>query len=284
MRNRPCLAALTLLALAAIASAALPPVPTLVPAPLERVAFLGASATHGYGTHVQIDDRRRTTDLGRTFAAAVRGDGTNVSRHSSFLFFRNPDRYGRMLLDAARKQKPTLVFGVDYLFWYGYGNVASEAARLERLETGLKRLEEFDVPVIVGDFPDMTPAVGLMLGRSQMPEKLTLQKLNVRVNAWIAEKPDERLLFPLSDLVADMQSGRTIHAAGHEWTTEDGTSLIQADQLHPTVDGLIAMVQRLVDMLHASDLGVTRDAFEVDPAAIKDRMVGLMRNGSRKAG
>ena len=51
--------------------------------------------------------------------------------------------------------KPTLVVGVDYLFWFAYGP-GPEEKRVERVDKALKGLDALACTVLLCDLPDMT--------------------------------------------------------------------------------------------------------------------------------
>lgn len=125
------------------------PQPTVL---LDRVAVIGASATCGFGVQTAVEGPFGPTTAPADLATAIRAvfdmHGP-VNKQCSFFFFSNPMTVGPTLMDAALESDPTIVFALDYLFWYGYGSrdvhgqpiAGNEAARLELLEAGFKQLE-----------------------------------------------------------------------------------------------------------------------------------------------
>src|SRR5262249_34035492 len=120
---------------------------------------------------------------------------------STEMFFLAPDSTARSTVEKALALEPTLVIGIDFLFWFGYGVVRSESERLTHLQQGLELLERFSCPVLVATLPDMSEAVGKMLYEAQVPRFETLEELNDRIETWVNEHP-RAALVPLPELVA----------------------------------------------------------------------------------
>ena len=254
---------------------------------LDNVVMIGASATAGFGVQMRFEhdgrNASRPVNFSTVFDAARREPFNATHGFGSTLFFTAPNVFGPNSVNRAQELKPTLLVGIDFLFWYGYGNMGShatiesrEAARLEMLERGLALLERFDCPIILGDFPDMSPAVGRMISPSQMPELETLEKLNRRVREWVDAR-DQVRLYPLADIVQRMRAGEDMTLGGYTWTGELARGLVQSDELHPTVDGLIALSQLLVDVLESFEPGSTQDRFELDRERVRARLIERLR-------
>ena len=210
--------------------------PAHAPDVLDRVVVLGASVSDGLFLQYDLQD---------VLELMIERDHAPVLASSSVVFFSDPLGTGREQIDFAREAGATLLVGVDYLFWFAYGlttaegrPLASEEERLPMLERGLAFLDELDCPIVVGDFPDMSDSVGLMLMRSQVPEPATLVALNDRLSAWAAERPDVSVV-PLASVHAEMRSGRTFTMGRQRWA--EGTVLLQPDQLHANTLGLVGL-------------------------------------------
>lgn len=228
---------------------------------LESVVFVGASATAGFGVIVTDPEKAKRSlplPLSASFIGAVTslGDEATLRNVGSSLFFLSPGVTGKAQIDRAIEARPTLVVGIDFLFWYGYGSddgaggvLQSETGRLEKLKLGFAELERIDasVPIVVGDFPDMSAAVGKMISQDQMPAPSTLASLNEALRTWAKGRPNV-LLFPLSELAGKLKGGEPISIAGVTFRNDDGR-LLQSDQLHPTARGSIAMSLRLAELL-----------------------------------
>jgi hypothetical protein len=127
--------------------------------------------------------------MARVSAGEVTGD-------ASGLFFTNPGVMGSAQVDATLTQEPrvTMVFADDFLFWFVYGALSAdrtpikeESQRLQLLENGLaqlNRIVDAGVPLVVGDVPDMSLAVGKMLSKAQMPKLETIARGPRTSHAW----------------------------------------------------------------------------------------------------
>ena len=255
------LAAVTSLALAGLAVADPPPRVT-------RISAVGASVTLGYGTPVELVDV-----LGATLVKAPEAS----EGHASELFFTSPAQYAQALLDDALEGEPQVLFALDYLFWFGYGAgdseglpLPSEEARLDLLEEGLEYLEAVECTLVLGDFPDMSPAVGRMLYAEQVPEPETLVRLNERLRAW-ADERERTLVVPLFELAARVRSGESFELGRRSFTAERAAGFMQEDQLHPTREGLVALAQISVDALIEAELARPGD-FDLETDAILERL------------
>ena len=250
---------------------------TEVPA-LRRVVVLGASLSQGYG----LESAGTKLTFADVVEASLRDPHEPVLSKASLLFFTRPEATGKAQVDAASAEKPTLVVGLDFLFWYGYGFFASEKDRLALLEKGLSELERMDCPVLVGDFPDVSLAARSPAGSSgsarpgllapeQVPGPSTLRKLNERIRAWAATRKNV-VVVPLGDLVARRTSGEDLVIHGNRWSSAALAGFVQPDRLHPTLEGTIALWLGSLDALVAGRRDVPTSAFEWDAAAISRRL------------
>lgn len=238
--------------------------PAVIPCPrLERVAVVGASASDGFLAQLVLDESGEARIIDLAFSDVVQAllldEAAIVSRHTDYQFFSNPEEYGPALLADALKQEPTLIVGVDLLFWYAYGtaygttNVEEEvAARTRNLERGFVLVADLPCPLILGDFPDMSSAAPWMLPRHMIPSDEALAALNEQLYDW-AEGQDDVIVFPLHDLHRQMKSGEPLHIGDNEWDAEAARALLLTDGLHPSDEGLIALGLKVADLLVAED-------------------------------
>src|SRR6266705_2377773 len=122
--------------------------------PWQRVVVIGASASAGFvlsepfgGT---LTSRCR---LNRYLDAAITVPHSPVESLASSLFFMNPEAFAPVQVAAATNARPTLVVGLDFLFWFCYGDGSTDAERAQRFEGGLKLLDQLHCPLVVGDIP-----------------------------------------------------------------------------------------------------------------------------------
>lgn len=247
---------------------------------LDRVALVGASATSGFGAVISNDAGTSTlTTLSQVFAAAVNRTPPPVITHlGHIMFFNAPMDIGPDLVSAALDADPTLVIGVDYLFWYGHGSrgrdgrpITDEMDRLDLLDEGLAQLERFECPVVVGDYPDVTPAIGFMISAAQVPDPDTREILNARVREWAAERPNV-IVLPFAQLVESMRANEGFMAGDRSWPAGSEKVLVQPDRLHPTTQGLIAIVQMVVHELLLAFPELRPADFELDPDRLIERL------------
>lgn len=268
-----------------------------------RVQVIGASASAGFGVRPPVERGApgRLASVTLATIAQCAGNGScRVKGDATGLFFGAPLPTGTEQVSAllAQDPRPTTVFAVDFLFWFTYGALAvddgrapvtDESQRLRGLEAGLALLDrvvDAQIPLVVGDIPDMSPAVGKMLSRAQMPKAETLAKANERIRAWAEGKPRVAVL-PLARLVDDLRSGKPFEAGRRSWSEEADGPLIQRDQLHPTFAGTVALLARTEQSANERFLGVRQPnapgapaAFEHDPSKVGARV----RESIRAAG
>src|SRR5689334_1804853 len=101
--------------------------------------------------------------------------------------FMNPDAFAPTQVEAATNARPTLVIGVDFLFWFCYGDGRTDSERAQRFEQGLKLLEQIPCPLVVGDIPDVSAATNTgIISNEQVPSASARAAANKRLKAWAA--------------------------------------------------------------------------------------------------
>jgi hypothetical protein len=254
--------------------------------PLNRVAVIGASATAGFGVTLRYDTGEFKTyefaDIAEVTRELIRHDDSKVSGLGNALFFTSPLQIGRRQIDLAHQADPTLLLALDFLFWYGYGGrdverkliprgQAGEATRLALLDRGLAMLDEFSCPIAVGDFPNVSDAVAYMLQARQIPSPGVLQALNARVHAWASEHPNV-ILIPLASIMDSMNSDEAFEAGQRTWPAGSKGLFVQRDHLHPTLDGMIVVLQETATHIAAQLEVVELSDFDLDYEAVKLRL------------
>ena len=219
-------------------------------APL-RIAVIGASASAGFGC-----SWRETRDDG-DYSGSFRLDDMLklacpdleivTTDAASGFFFLAPTANGAKAAKRARDFNPNCVVALDFLFWYCYGDdgpeggaLRDESERLVKLEKGLAELAAFDVPIVVGDIPDMSRAVGKMLSARQMPSPDTLAKANERFLAWAKERTNVRVV-PLARMQRQLMEEGALEIGTDRLVATKDAPLLQRDELHPTPHGLAGL-------------------------------------------
>lgn len=207
------------------------------PAPL-AVAIVGASVSAGFvdGPLSGGSPDNRTVPLLAVLRGWLRQTGGRVQSRADLVMFLDAESSGSRQVGQTRRNPPDLVVAIDFLFWFGYGHVRGAAGderalRLARLEQGLSLLDSLEVPLLVGDLPDMQGAARRMIHPRQIPSPEVLAALNERIGAWAAGRPRVRL-FRLGDQVRAMKGqGVELPLAQGPFATPPG-SLLQGDRLH----------------------------------------------------
>jgi len=216
-----------------------------------RIAVIGASASAGFGCSWR--ETRDDGDYGGSFRLAdmlkfACPDLQIVTTDAaSGFFFLAPIENGAEAAKRARKFKPDCVVALDFLFWYCYGDdgpeggaLRAESDRLIKLEKGLAELATFNVPIVVGDIPDMSRAVGKMLSARQMPSPDTLAKANERFLAWVKERTNVRVV-PLARMQRQLMEESALEIGADRLVATKDAPLLQRDELHPTPQGLAGL-------------------------------------------
>ena len=288
---------------------ATPPAPIVAGHLYDRIAVVGASASDGFGVSVRADappvdltapvDPNAKPNVAKKptpvqlnlsdvlrYAAKTTTYGTTSQRvimhhYSSGFFFTNPGPIGQGEIYRALKIKPTLVLGLDFLFWYVYGTVTAEgkpmttgADRFSNLELGLEQLDRIvsaGIPLVIADIADMHDAIGKMLSENQVPDIDTIEKVNTRIMEWVKARPLVKIML-LSQILETLKKGGSIDLAGKSWNPAELGALLQDDQLHPTFAGTVVIAAGLIDLAKSNDPS-TPPPFDFDPKLIRKRVL-----------
>lgn len=241
--------------------------PASAPAPqiLRKVFVVGASASAGFSLN------GRKHPLLPCIDAVVLGAHEKYASNATELFFMNPEATAENQIDEALGANATLIIGVDYLFWMGYGLVKNDDARLAMLEKALKFLEAAKCPVLISEFPDMSPAIGKMLMKEQVPSKESLIKLNERVREWASKHPNV-VLVNLPKFIDQLRSGEEVTLHGNRYEKGSTRKLLQADELHPTAEGTAILALIAMDALCNANKSIPDSAIEWSIPKVLERM------------
>lgn len=213
----------------------------------ERIAVVGASSTAGFGLVSDGGAKARLSDF---LNAAIEPEHAIVYDGGSELLFLNPEGLGTAQIAAAEAVGPTLLVGIDFLFWFFYGDGATTADRLARLEGGLALLERFDCPIVVGDLPYMIKAAGGMIPWSMMPDAEGFAPANARITEWAAAH-DNVTLVALDAVHEQLESGGRYTSGSFAWDPAKQGPLLQGDALHPNMPGTGALAVEILAALAA---------------------------------
>jgi hypothetical protein len=234
---------------------------------LQRVAITGASVTSGHG----VTTPPIRGDLGAyriNFKHIIEGmmlvPHDEVGFFGDLMFFRNSRTDAEEYIQQIIEFEPTLVIGIDYLFWFAYGSTPADqkpdSYKLERLNFALSLLDEIQAPLIIGDLPDVREAVGRMLSPNQVPDESLLQSLNARIYSWATHRGNV-LVLPANEYWKRMMNDEEITIMGHTWPEGSQATLLQGDMLHTTLEGTVAAALFIEESLGTHGL-------ETDPYVI----------------
>ncbi|MDA0802952.1 MAG: hypothetical protein O2819_04250 [Planctomycetota bacterium] len=262
---------------------------------LDRVVVIGASASDGFGAGIRARIGKLTgvepTDLRTVIETTIDPDPAVLVSYATRTMFLSPHATGADEVRHAMRERPTLVVGLDFLFWYVYGTTGvddqplrNESARLESLEVGLAELDRLLGPVdaenasrmgrtmlVVGEIPDLNDAHSSMLGEAQIPEPTTIVAANARLKEWVAQHPNRAVIVPMYTLTKDALSGQPTTFGGVAWTPAVDGALLQDDHLHPTFEGLVALWARSLESLRDGGAEIRAD-INLDPRVHRARI------------
>lgn len=218
--------------------------------PWNNVVVIGASASAGFVLSEPFGGTNTTNCKLRFYLdAAIAAPHPPLKDFSTALLFMNPVDLSQQEIDSAVAARPTLVIGVDFLFWSCYGDGLSEAGRLQRFDRGLKLLEQFKCPVVVGDIPDVSSATNTgIISAEQVPNAATLAQANYRLHAWAMKHP-QVVVVPLSKFLKDVAADKAVTIHGLVFRAGTTRRLMQDDHLHPTPAGATLLALGILDAL-----------------------------------
>jgi hypothetical protein len=238
---------------------------------LDRIVVIGASVSRGFTKSEPFGGEKSTTlRFDRYLDAALTAPHGKIINDSNHLFFSSVEEQAQTQLNRLNHRKPTLVVAVDFLFWFLYGEPDRVGNRLQSFDRGLAMLERIDAPLVIGDIPDTSAAIGRMLSRRMVPDAKTLEEANRRLAAWAAGKPGVSILS-LSSFVKSvesdtkLQAGPLTIASGRTW------SLLQDDRLHPTPVGNAMLA--LATLATLLDNGLEKEAVLWDPESVAGEVI-----------
>jgi hypothetical protein len=208
----------------------------------ERVAVMGASMSAGFALDVEVG---RLVSMAEVVDRALTVEHAPVAGAADVFFFMRPREVGKELAEKALAARPTLVVGLDFLFWYGYGFFRTDEERLESLEAGLAELARVDCPLVLGDLPDMSESIGKMLRADQVPKPACLARLNARIAEWARARG--ATLVPLAATLDGLRQGGVVRSGVRTYAGQAARALLQPDRLHPTLEGLACVTVMALD-------------------------------------
>jgi hypothetical protein len=218
------------------------------------VVIIGASASAGFVMTEPLGGPE-TTDCKLRFYldAAIAAPHPRLRDFSTALMFLNPDALGPQQVDAAVAARPTLVIGVDFLFWSCYGRGLTDAGRLQHFEAGLKLLDQLHCPLVLGDLPDASAATNTgIISADMVADAAVRAAANQRLKTWAASRPRVAIV-PLANFMKRVAANQSVIVHGRKFAAGKTRAFLQADELHPTPQGAALLALGIFDALVKRD-------------------------------
>lgn len=236
------------------------------PDTLRHVVVIGASASAGHGTGSEIGTHGLDVTLAEVLRVMIESKEGRITDASDSLFLVAPESTGAEQARAAGEGDPSCVIAIDFLYWLAQGNLKSLEDRQGRLAIGLKHLEGFECPLLIGELPTLHGGPSRGSSARSAPDPQTLEALNRSIVAW-ADARTNVLIVPLGKTLADLYEGMPVQVAGNRWIPPEALSeILQKDGRHPTVVGLGMIASLCLERLIEEDL-VSGSAVDLDAKA-----------------
>lgn len=241
----------------------------------QKVVMVGASASAGFTVREPLGGTNTLLlRLNRHVDAALRSPHPPVLNVASSLFFLQPESTGRAQVSRALQEKPSLVLAVDFPFWFCYGKGTNDTDRLQRFEQGLRLLEPLTCPIVIGDLPDASAAVDVILRPDQMPSTNALAVANARLRTWATTRTNVTLVS-LATLIQVAEHNRAFSLHGKSIPAGHTRALLQSDNLHPSPEGSAVIALTMLDALQ-SKFHFPDHEIQWDPAALVRAVRGTL--------
>ena len=217
-------------------------------APWGRIVMVGASASAGFILSEPFGGTNTVKcRLNFYLDAALAVPHEPVRNLATAAFFLNPEAFGRVQIENAVKARPTLVVGVDFLFWFCYGQGRTDEERLQRFENGLKLLDAIKCPLVIGDIPDASYATNTgIISPDQVPSPEARTAVNRRLKEWVAAHP-QVVIVPVSDFMRTVMANQALTIHGQTLPAGKSRAIFQNDQLHPNPRGAATLALGIMD-------------------------------------
>ncbi len=257
-----------------------------VPA-LAKIAVLGASVSAGFGLDPTANpfagDQSRV-QIAQIVDASILAAHGAPHNGADLAFFTAPEAVGKRSIAAAKAEKPTAIVAIDFLFWMGYG-AGSDDKRADRLDAGLKQLETFECPVLVGDLPDFRGAGTnpMYLPPSSIPPAEAIASMNKRIYSWAKEHKNV-VIVPMGEMLRKVIVDEEFTVAGTTFGKGSKARLMQADNLHTTLEGTCGLWAIAVEAWRAADPTLPAEAFLIDIPALAKKTEEAAANAAPAKG
>jgi hypothetical protein len=245
-----------------------------------RVIVTGASVTSGFGVTtppIEDDLGAYPVNMKHIMEGVITSDHEEVKFLGNLLFFKNSRANATAYIEKIKGYKPTLVIGIDFLFWFGHGTPpeGNDVAtyRMEKLNFALDLLDQLSVRMVIGNLPNVRNAVGRMLSASQVPTEKTLQELNERIFTW-CKSHENVTIIDVHGLWNKALQDEEIVLFEHTWPAGSQEKLLQKDMLHTTFEGTVAASLLVIEAIDV-------DCVETNPKVIMQKAASSARKEAK---
>ena len=240
--------------------------------PWSKIVVIGASASGGFVLSEPFGGTNTTRcKLNYYLDAAVTAPHAPVKNFATALLFLSPDALAAQEIEAATNSRPTLVIGVDFLFWFCYGDGPTDADRARHFEAGLKLLERIPCPLVIGDIPDASSATNTgIISVAQVPSETARRAANARLKQWAAARPQVAVV-PLAEFMQAVKANAAIKLHNGSLPAGKTRALLQADGLHPNPRGAAVLSLGILDALTKSQKRFSAAAVDWNPDEVFQR-------------
>jgi hypothetical protein len=237
--------------------------------PWNRIVVIGASASAGFVLSEPFGGTNTLNCKLRFYLnAAITAPHAPLQDFSSALMFLSPVAFSQQQVEAAIAAKPTLVIGVDFLFWSCYGDGMTDAQRLQRFESGLKLLEKIPCALVVGDIPDASAATNTgIISADQVANASVRAAANTRLKQWAASRPHVAIV-PLANFMSKVAANQAVTVHGQTFAAGKTRAFLQSDGLHPTPPGAALLTIGILDALVNKDPEFSAKAVRWSPKEV----------------
>ena len=215
----------------------------------EKPVVIGASVSDGYDHREPIGGvESEKLSLEHYLTKLIRVPHGKITNFGNKFYFIRPLGVSEKQVENASKLKPSVVLAPDYLFWLVYGNHGGEKNRMVNLIKGLKLLETFGCPMVVGNIPDASKAVYKMLAPSQIPKFSTMDAANKKIMEW-AKTRSNVVILDNKNFMKQSHADEEIKLRYKTIDKGQTRKLLQSDFLHPTKEGAEAVSYAILESL-----------------------------------
>jgi len=237
-------------------------------APWWRIEVIGASVSHGFtGAEAFGGPKTKALALDLYLGAALRMPHVLPRNLANSMFFMLPDDMGHTQIRQVLKDKPTLVVGIDFLFWFCYGHGETDQDRLDHFEKGLSMLESVKCPLIIGDIPDASAALNRMLSPREMPSPEARAAANRRLKEWAAQHKQVTVV-PVAEFMRAATANKELTVHGYALAAGTTRALLQGDRLHPSRRGCAVLAVSILDAFLAARPSLDASQVRWDPEEV----------------